>query len=173
MVTITELFRGALAPLTIADFRRLLTSNFLWWGARFMELIAMGWLVLELTNSAWPLAVIGFFRSAPALISGFVSGPIIDRFGRRQVILIAQTTNLFINGSITMLLWLEQIALWHLAAAALLKGLVWSLDWIARRSLLPDLVGKSKTVDALQLDGFCQNISRIVGPLMAGLLIDR
>ena len=169
---LSRLFQGALSPLTVANFRRLLSSNFLWWGLRFMEMIVVGWLVLEMSNSAWQLALIGFFRSVPALAGGFISGPIVDRFGRRRVILMAQTTNMLVNGSIAALVWFDRIAVWHLAVAAVLLGIVWSLDWIARRSLLPDLVGKDKTVDALQLDGLGQNIARISGPLLAGLLIE-
>ena len=89
-----ELFQGSLAPLTLADFRRLFVSNYLWWGTRFMEFIVVGWLVLELTDSAWQVAVIGFYRSAPSLIIGFVSGPIIDRVGRRKIILAGQDRQL-------------------------------------------------------------------------------
>jgi MFS family permease len=164
-------FRGILAPLTIPDFQRLLSSNFLWWGARFMEMIVVGWLVLEMTNSAWQVAVVGFYRSAPFLLVGFVSGPIIDRFGRRKIILAAQVANVLIYTITAFLLWTDQIALWHLIVGSLVMGAAWSLDWPARRALLPDLVGKKKTVEALLLENFSQNVARIAGPFVAGLVI--
>ncbi|MEZ4682037.1 MAG: hypothetical protein R2932_48305 [Caldilineaceae bacterium] len=50
-----------LAPLTIPDYRRLVGSNTLWWQTLQMEMVVMGWLVLELTDSAWAVALIGFF----------------------------------------------------------------------------------------------------------------
>jgi MFS family permease len=163
--------RGVLVPLTIPDFRRLLSSSFLWWETRFMEMVVVGWLVLELTDSAWQVAVIGFYRSIPFLAVGFLSGPLIDRFGRRKIILTSQIVYVLIYGFTAVLLWIDRLAFWHLAVGALLIGTAWSLDWPARRSLLPDMVGKARTVDALLLENFAQNVSRIFGPFIGGSLI--
>ena len=163
--------RSIYAPLRVPDYRRLLISNGLWWNARWMESIVIGWLVLEMTDSAWHVALIGFFRMAPLLVVGFVSGPVSDRFGRRAVILFSQTVNLLVPTAIVFLLLAGVLAYWHIALASVLLGTVWSLDWPARRSLLPDLVGKKCTVDGMLLEGFIQNISRIIGPFSGGALI--
>ena len=93
-----------LAPLHSADYRRLLSSNMLWWLARFMEVVAMGWLVLELTDSAWMVAVVGFFRSLPLILFGSFGGSITDRYGRRPVILVSQTVNFTVYAALTVLL---------------------------------------------------------------------
>ena len=90
---------GALAPLNIPDYRRLLASNALWWQFMWMEIIVAGWLVLELTNSAWQVSLIGFYRMAPLLLVGFVSGPLTDRFGRRKIIIFSQIVNLVVSSS--------------------------------------------------------------------------
>ena len=167
-----ERFQGVMAPLNIPDFQKLISSNFLWWANRFMEVIVVGWIVLELTDSAWQVAVVGFYRSAPFLFIGFMSGPVIDRFGRRTVIVWAQGIGALVAIVITGLLWADKLAFWHLAVGAVIVGTTWSLDWPARRSFMPDLVGKSKTVDAMLMENFAQNIARIVGPLLGGMLID-
>ncbi len=159
------------ATLAIPDFRRLALSNFLWWQANLMEQVVLGWLVLELTDSPWQVALAGFARSAPYLISGFISGQIIDRFGRRKIILTAQSCNTLIYGITALLLWLGQLALWHLIIGALIAGAAWSLDWPARRALVPDLVGKARTIDAMIVENFVQNLSRILGPFAGGTLI--
>jgi MFS family permease len=164
-------FRGTLTPLNIHDFRLLISSDFLWWATRFMEMTVVGWLVLELTDSAWQVTVIGFYRSAPFLIVGFFSGPLIDRFGRRKVILWSQAANLLISAAIALLLWLDRLAFWHLAVSALLIGAAWSVDWPARRSFVPDLVGKAHTIEAMLLENLAQNIARIIGPFLGGALI--
>ncbi len=163
--------RSIYAPLRIPDYRRLLISNGLWWHARWMESIVIGWLVLEMTNSAWHVALIGFYRMAPLLVIGFVSGAIADRFGRRAVILFSQTVNLLVPAALVLLLLANLLAFWHIALASVLLGAVWALDWPARRSILPDLVGKKRTVDGMLLEGFFQNISRILGPFSGGALI--
>jgi MFS family permease len=164
-------FRGVFSPLNLPDFRRLITSNFLWWGTRFMELTIVGWLVLELTNSPWQVAVIGFYRSAPFIFAGFVSGPIIDRLGRRRTIVWSQGINFIVSAIIALLIWFDWLAFWHLAVCSIIIGASWSLDWPARRALMPDLVGKARTVDALLLENFGQNLSRIIGPFAGGSLI--
>ncbi len=160
-----------LAPLQSADYRRLLSSNFLWWLARFMEVVAMGWLVLELTDSAWMVAVIGFFRSLPLILFGFFGGSIIDRFGRRPVILASQSATFAVYASLTLLLASGRLALWHLAVGAFILGCAWSIDWPARRALLPDLVGKAHTVDAMLLENFAQSCARMLGPWAGGVLL--
>lgn len=154
------------------DYHRLLTSNALWWQTMFMETVVVGWLVLELTNSPWLVSLVGFCRTALFLVCGFVSGPLTDRFGRRKIIITAQAANLACHMAITLLLWSGQLALWHMMLAALILGSAWSLDWPARRALLPDLVGKERTVDAMLMENLAQSLARIFGPAVAGLLID-
>src|SRR5688572_30134827 len=88
-----RLLARVFAMLKNGDYRCLLSSNALWWQAMFMEAVVVGWLVLELTNSPWQVSLVGFCRSAPFLVCGFVSGPITDRFGRRKIILGAQLAN--------------------------------------------------------------------------------
>jgi MFS family permease len=153
------------------DYRRLLSSNSLWWQAMFMETVVVGWLVLELTNSAWQVSLVGFCRSAPFLICGFLAGPLTDRLGRRMIILGAQAANFLCYVILTLLLWSGTLALWHVYLTALVLGAAWALDWPARRALLPDLIGKAQTVDAMLLENFAQSTSRIIGPSLAGALI--
>ena len=64
-------FRGSLAPLDNRGFRYLLLSNMLWWQAMWMEMIVVGWLVFEITHSAFDVALIGFYRSIPLVLIGF------------------------------------------------------------------------------------------------------
>lgn len=162
---------GILNPLRNLDFRQLLVSNALWWMVIFMETLVFGWLVLEMTNSPWMVAIIGFCRSLPFLLLGFVAGGVSDRLGRRRVIIAAQTINLIVYTLLFTLILLGRLQIWHLALTSLLLGSAWALDWPARRALLPDLVGKNQTVEALLLENFVQGISRMLGPFLAGVLV--
>jgi MFS family permease len=136
-----------------------------------MENIAVGWLVLEMTDSPWLVALVGFYRMAPLLLVGFVSGLISDRFGRRAVILSSQSINVITPIILVILLATNMLQYWHIALASVILGAMWALDWPARRSVLPDLLGKKRTVDGMLLEGFSQNISRMIGPFLAGVLI--
>ena len=164
-------FTGLFAPLRNVDYQRLLLSNGLWWATIFMEGTVLGWLVLDLTNSPWLVALVGFCRSVPFPVLGFFNGSLIDRFGRRRIIIAAQTLNLLAYLTISGLLWLDLLAIWHLALASFVVGACWALDWPARRALMPDLVGKERTLDAMLLENLSQNVARILGPALAGVLI--
>ena len=163
--------RSVLATLRIPDYRRLLISNGLWWQFIWMEQLVIGWLALELTNSAWLVAVTGFFRMAPLLVIGFVSASIADRFGRRRVILFSQSLNLSVPLVLLLLVATNQIQYWHLPAASVVVGAAWALDWPTRRSILPDLIGKERVTDGILLESVLQNVSRIIGPYAAGVIV--
>ncbi len=153
------------------DFRRLWIADGLWWQGMWVEQIAIGWLVLDLTDSAWWVAMIGFARSVPLPFVGLFGPSLSDRFKRRHVILAVQATSLATMALITSLYWLQLLQYWHLAAAALVSGCSWSLEWPARRAMFPDLVGKSKVVDAMVLESMLQSVSKVSGPLLAGSII--
>ena len=163
--------QGPFGPLRNADFRQLLGSNALWWVTAFMENLVIGWLVLELTNSPWTVAVVGFCRSLPFLLFGFMGGAVAERFGRRRVIVAAQAVNFTVYVGLWASIFFGVLQVWHLAVGALAIGSAWSLDWPARRALLPDLIGKTQTVEAMLLENFVQGCSRMLGPFVAGVLV--
>src|SRR5204863_9438013 len=138
--------RNLWRPLNNGDFRLLMGSNTLWWMTLFMENLVVGWLVLEMTNSPWMVALIGCFRSLPLLLCGVWGGAASERFGRRKVIVAAQATNFLVYLFFWSMLLGGRLQFWHLAAGSFLLGCGWSLDWPARRALVPDLVGKQQTL---------------------------
>lgn len=169
--TRTQWLRSVATLLSSSDYRRLLSSNALWWQTHFMEAIVVGWLVLEMTNSPWLVAVAAFFRSLPLLLFGFFAGQVSDRFGRRTVILAAQTANCLVYVILVALLVFDGLLFWHLLVTSLILGTSWAMDWPARRALLPDLVGKERTVDAMLMENLAQGVSRIGGPALGGVVI--
>ena len=160
-----------LAPLRNRDFLRLIVSNGLWWQAMGVEQVVIGWLALALTDSAWWVALIGFFRSVPMPLAGIFGPVIVERFQRRQVIVAAQSITFLSVGTVTLLHLHGSLSYWHLGVAAMVTGTVWSLDWPTRRSLFPDLLGKGKVVDAMFLDNLLQSVTRVSGPLSAGAVV--
>ncbi|MDP6701279.1 MAG: MFS transporter, partial [Candidatus Latescibacteria bacterium] len=160
-----------LAPLANSDFVRLWLANGLWWQAMWMEMLVLGWLALDLTDSPWWVQVVGFYRSIPLLCIGLFGSAISDRYKRRHLIVFLQTVNVLGAAVLALLLWAERLEFWHLSAVALILGSTWALDWPTRRSLIPDLVGKDRTVDAMVLENLIQGITRISGPLSAGYIM--
>ena len=114
-----------------------------------------------------------FCRTLPLLLVGLFSSPIIDYFGRRPVVIAAQSVNLAAYLAMIGLLWSGNAAPWNIALVAFCLGTAWAIDWPTRRSLVPDMLGKERIVDGLRLESFLTGFSRIIGPSIAGALIAR
>jgi len=158
-------------PFRNPNFCWLYAATFSWNLARWIEMLAVGWVAFELTGSAWDVALTGFFRNVPLLALGLAGGLVADRWDRRTILIVAQVTNLLVTCAIALLLWTHHLAFWHLAVANMLLGVTWVFDWPARRSLLPDLVHKRLVLRAFALDNLNMNMTKVLGPLLGGGLI--
>src|SRR5215510_14143267 len=115
-----------LRTLHFADLSILRNRDFLWlWTAggmshasRWMETGVLGWLILDLTDSAWYVALVGVARSAPLLAFGLFAGLIADRTNRWLVLLCTQTVNVAMTAVLVALLLLNAIQPWHVLLIA-------------------------------------------------------
>jgi MFS family permease len=146
-------------------------ASALWNQARWMDQVVLGWVVLEMTNSAWHVAIIGAIRWLPLLLFGMLGGAVADRVDRRRLLIGAQTLGLGVSLATAVLLALGVFDFAMAALVTFLLGLQWALDWPTRRALIPDLVGQARTMNAVALEAVSMNLTRIFGPLLAGLLI--
>lgn len=164
---------GLLAPLRSGEFVRLWVAGGLWWQSMWMEQLVLGWIALQLTDSAWWVAFVAFCRSLPLPIVGMF-GPVWgERFLRRRLVLALQATNLAGMSALLALHLSGGLEYWHLTAVALVNGSAWALDWPTRRALVPDLVGRLRVVDAMVLENVLQGLTRLTGPLAAGAAMER
>ena len=163
---------GIRTTLASTDYRLLLGSSTLWWLAHYMEMIVLGWLVLELSDSAGLVGLVGFCRSIPSLLVGGFGGLLADRIGRRPLVIASQTLTFCMYATVALLLAVGLLAIWHLVAISLTLGCAWAMDWPTRRALIPDLVGRPRVVDALMLENLGMSVARAFGPLLAGLVLD-
>jgi MFS family permease len=166
--------RARFAPLETfksPGYRCLWLASLLWNQARWMDQVVIGWVVLEITNSAWDVAVIGALRWLPLLMFGIAGGAVADRIDRRWLLIGAQGLGLFVSLGAAGLLAAGRFDFGFAAVATFLLGLQWALDWPTRRALIPDLVGRELTLNAVALEAVSMNLTRIVGPLAAGALI--
>jgi len=165
--------QGTFSILNSVDYRRLLAGTVIWWQCFYMEMVVLGWLVFDLSNSARMVSLVGFCRTLPLLLVSLFSGPIIDYFGRRRVVIAAQSANLTAYLAIVLLLWSGKAAPWNIAIVAFCLGAAWAIDWPTRRSLVPDILGKERMFDGLLVESFMTGFARIIAPSMAGALIAR
>src|SRR6185312_5113296 len=137
----------------------------------WMQIIGQAWLVLELTNSAWQLGVVGALQFLPVLLFALFGGVFADRWPKRRVLLVTQTASMLQ----ALLLWLlvatGTVQLWHIYVLALLLGLTNSLDQPTRSAFVVEMVGREDLPNAVALNSSLVNLTRIVGPGLGGMII--
>ena len=139
--------------------------------ARWMETVVGAWLVLQLTDSAFLVGLLGACRFAPMMLGPFC-GAISDRYPRRQILLVAQglygTTSLFMVALFSTAL-LES---WHLFAYTLIGGTCFSLDFSTRYAAAADIVQRRHLNAAISLLVLALGSTSIFGPLLGGNLLE-
>jgi MFS family permease len=128
------------ASLASLDYRRLWLSQTCYAGALWMEQIARPWLVLLLTNDN-PVHVGGVvaLQTLPQLLFGVVAGVVADAFSRKAILVYTKSLVLALNVVFAALLLTGRIELWHVYAAAFLRGASMAFDQPARQSLIASL----------------------------------
>ena len=162
-----------------ADRGRLLADgNFLrlWFAgafaatARWLEMLAVGIFVFEVTASPPLVAAMLMLRMLPMGLFGVFGGEIASRFDRKKVLLATLGLMFALAAILGGLAHFGQLAVWHLGFGAFIAGLAWVVDFPVRRTLLADAVGSARIGAAMSLDTVASSGTRMVGPLLGGTL---
>jgi MFS family permease len=137
----------------------------------WMQNIAQGWLVLQLTNSPFWVGLVSALGSLPILLISLPAGVFVDRVNKHRLIILTQTLSLLQALVLAILLWTHRIALWQVAVIAVFLGTVNAFDAPGRQAFIVELAGKDDLMNAIALNSSAFNLARVVGPSIAGLLI--
>ena len=165
--------------ITKALFRSLRHRNFrLFWSGQLVSLIGtwmqnvgQAWLVLELTHSSLKLGIVSALQFLPMLFLSLFTGPFIDYFDKRKIIIWTQAALMTLAFVLSVLVWTGTVQYWHVVVLATLLGIVNTIDMPARQAYIIDLVGKEDLMNAIALNSSIFNAARAIGPALAGLLI--
>src|SRR5512133_1343876 len=135
------------------------------------SLIALPWFVLQVTDSATATAGILLSLQLPAILTSMAIGSLIDRFQPRAIITIDNGLRTLIIGTIPILHWFGLLELWLLFLLTFLAGMLAPATEVGSRSVLPDLVEDKDLEAANMLWSFSSNLSLVIGPAVAGLLV--
>ena len=151
-------------------FRLLWTATVLSSTARWADLVVVGWLTLELTDSALMVGIVAACKMAGYIVAPFM-GVAADRMDKRLLLIIAASVNLVVSAIMMILFIFDWLALWHVIALALLSSLTWALDNPTRQAFVPDLVEREDLTNAISLNSVAVEITVVIGPALGGLLI--
>ena len=152
-------------------YRKLWPAYLLSNVSRWMQMTLLAWLVLQLTDSPLRVALVGFFGMGPMLLLGMIGGVLADRVDRKRLILASLSASLIAALVMTVVLWMDAERYWYAYLVMLVSGIGWALDMPSRRSILPDMMGRSGLTNAVALDSVAMHSSLLVGPVLAGGMI--
>ncbi len=167
--------RGALST----TFRSLSTRNYRLFAAgqvvsntgTWMQRIAQDWLVLTLTHSGTALGVVTALQFLPILLLSMWGGTLADRYRKRTMLMVTQTTMGVLALILAALTISGAIAVWQIYLFALAMGTVAAVDTPVRQSFVVEMVGPEQLQNAVSLNSANFNLARVVGPTVAGLMI--
>ncbi len=138
---------------------------------RWLETLALGVFVYDLTESAFLVGFIGFLRMAPMLVLGAFIGAFADRANRRAILALTNLTLAVIYLTLGFLILTDRIELWHVATGAFIAGVVWATDFPVRRAMIADTVPVDRVSSAFGVDMASSNFSRVIGPIIGGAFL--
>ncbi|HSM86229.1 MAG TPA: MFS transporter [Candidatus Limnocylindrales bacterium] len=150
------------------DFRLFWTGNFLSNIGTWMEKVATGWLVLQLTNSAFWLGVVGFASSIPILVFALIGGVVADHVNNRKLLMFTQSAMMTFAFALSLLAFFRVINVYEIALLALGTGLAMSLNTPSYQAMVPRLIPRKDLTNAIALNSAQFNMSRVIGPTLGG-----
>ncbi len=136
-----------------------------------MQNLALGWLILERTNSPFLLGLNGFLGSAPSLFFSLPGGAIADRLNRRKLMLCTQTSMMLLALALAVLTSFHISRISEILLISFLAGFATALNAPAYQATVPDLVDRENLLNAIALNSAQFNMSRAIGPTLAGLAL--
>jgi MFS family permease len=164
---------AVLDVLSEPSYRRLWLSGLFVNTARWMDLVVLGWLSYQLTGSPFMVGLAAFARSAPMMALGPLAGVVADRAHRGRVLLATQTLGLVTGLALAGVFAGGGGGYWPLVGLEVLFGVLWALDFPARRTSIFTLVGSRRVARAVSLETVSMQVAKIAGPVLAGVGLAR
>jgi MFS family permease len=149
----------------------------IWYGqifssmATWMDQVARGWLIYELTDSAFQLGLVRGVQAIPILLLSPLAGSTADRYSRKMQVLVAQLVDGLLYGVIAVLIITGEIQPWHVYVTAFGMSIVWTFQQPSRAAMVGDAVPLNQLTNAVGLNSIVFNVARSAGPALAGFLI--
>ncbi len=133
--------------------------------------MALGWLSLQLSNSAAVVGLVAGVGSLPVVLLSMHAGALVDRMDRLRVVRITQAVFLAQAVVLWAFVWTDHATIPLLLVLALIQGVATAIEVPARQSMIIQLVGREDLQPAIALNSSGFNLARIVGPALGGLVI--
>lgn len=153
------------------DFRNLWMSTVTASAGQWIQQVTVGWVAYEMTGSPLFVGIANGLRSLPLLVLGPLGGVAADRVERKKLMVSTQLSIVATSLAFAFLLASGQAQIWHLFLFTFLTGISWAFNMPVRQSVVSNVVPRDDLMNAVALNSAGNNITRIIGPSIGGLLI--
>jgi len=153
------------------NFRLFFAGQFISLAGTWMQVVALGWLVLELTGSAFWVGLVSALGSLPILLFTLWGGVLADRVRRRRALVLLQSLMLLDALTLGVLTVTGHVTVYWVMALAVIHGTSSAFEVPIRQTYVLDMVGRDDLMNAIALNSSNFNLTRIVGPAIAGAVI--
>jgi MFS family permease len=161
----------SLGALRHRNFRLFVGGQFVSLIGTWMQQVALGWVVLEMTNSPFQVGLVSTLSALPVLIFTLYGGVVADRRNKHRLVLLLQTAMLVEALALAVLTDTGQITLLWIQVLAVIAGLLAAFEIPARQAFVVEMVGKDDLFTAVAINSTVFNATRVIGPALAGLLL--
>jgi len=137
----------------------------------WMQTTAQAWLVWELTHKATALGIMAFLSQIPYFIFGPWVGAFSDRYDRRKILLLTQFMSMLLAIILAFLIQTDRVTLHIVYLLAFLLGTVNAFNSTAEQAFIGDIAGTGNIKKAVALNNTINQLTRLIGPAIAGWLI--
>lgn len=162
---------GTFSALRVPNFRIYAAGQSVANTGNWMQSIAQDWLVLQLTGSPAAVGITMALQFAPMLLLGMFGGMVADRYPKRTLLMITQSTNAVLTSVLAVLTLTGTVRVEHVYLLALGAGLVFVVDNPTRQVFVNEVVPREHLRNAIALNAAVFQTTRLLGPAVAALLI--
>jgi MFS family permease len=139
---------------------------------RWLEILVIAVYVLQVTGSAFQVALMLVLRSLPMFLLGSISGAIAEQVSRKLLQAAAMIVSAAVSAVLATLALTGALEVWHIGTGAFLSGMMWSFEFPVRRTMLGEIAGPRGIAAGMALDSATTNGTRMLGPALGGLIFE-
>ena len=139
---------------------------------RWLEVLALGIFVFDLTGSPFQVALMLILRKLPLVFVGPFTGALAEQTNRKRIMISCLLVMSLICLVFTVLVWNGHLSVWYLGLSAVLNGIFWTLENPVRRPLIGEIVGTHQLGAAMSLDAVTFSATRLIGPFLGGIFLE-
>lgn len=163
--------RRTFDSLSDDGFRWFFIASLAVFGATNSLILVRGYLVFEITGSYAALGGLGLAGVVPGVLATLYGGVVADRWPKFRVVQVGQSLMTGIAFLVGCLLHLDRLEFWHLLVSTFLQGGIFGLLAPSWQSIIPEIVGPERLMNAAALNMGGMNVVRLVMPAAAGVAL--